>query len=357
MTRTTSGQYWQRLDHLRGIAAFMVFAWHFIHVQGVVPATDPSLLSIFEEGHTGVSLFLVLSGYLFAKIVGDDTIAFRPFIYSRLLRLGPMLLLGLAAAYITHPQRWIEIPLGLVQPGLWRNGCWTVAVELQLYLLLPLLLWTLRRWPAAALAVVALSTAGRVAIYAAGGDLQFYAYYSLLGRIDQFVLGIAAWRLIRGRPLSAPAFAIGFGAFLLALHVFNLRGGFIGTASSPLWIWWPTVEALGYAMLITWYDGGTWSLPRPFAFAGKVSYSMYILHYVFFRPIGAFALKTFHAHSFYPMFLLSIAAYVLLLPVAWAGWRLIETPAMRRRRPYLLSQSAAEAPGAGPQEVGQGRAA
>ncbi|CAN7146904.1 acyltransferase [Phenylobacterium sp. LjRoot219] len=336
MTQTTPKPYWDRLDHLRGVAAFMVFAWHFTHARGVVPAVEPSLLSIFEEGHTGVSLFMVLSGYLFAKIVGERRIDIVRFVQARAMRLGPMLAVGLAFAYAAHPARWSEIPLGLVWP-VWDNGCWSVAVELQFYLLLPALLFAFRRAPAAALGIVVLAAAARWALFEGGADLQFFAYYSLLGRIDQFVLGIFAWKLLQGRPVPLPVFALGFGGFLVALHGFNLAGGHVGTAASPLWIWWPTVEALGFALLIAWYDGGRWSLPRPFAFIGKVSFSMYILHFVVVTHLADLALRLLPEPGFYGMFLASIAAFALMLPVAWLGWRLVETPAMRLRRPYLLA--------------------
>jgi len=335
VTQANAKQYWERLDHLRGLAAFMVFAWHFTHFRGYVPASAPSLLSIFEEGHTGVSLFMVLSGYLFAKIVGARQIDVLRFVQARALRLGPMLLIGLLIAYVARPDRWHEIPLGLVWP-VWDNGCWSVAVELQFYLLLPALLFAFRCAPATALAILAIAAVGRWALFASGADLQFFAYYSLLGRIDQFVLGIFAWRLAQGRAVPLPVFALGFGGFLLALHSFNLAGGMSGTGDSPLWIWWPTVEALGFALLITWYDGGRWSLPRPFAFVGKVSYSMYILHFVFVGWLAEFAVHTLRAQGFYSMLLLALPAFALMLPVAWLGWRFVETPAMRFRRPYLI---------------------
>lgn len=343
MTQTTPRPYWDRLDHLRGLAAFMVFAWHFTHARGVVPAADPSWLSIFEEGHTGVSLFMVLSGYLFAKIVGDRRIDFSRFVQARALRLGPMLLVGLAFAYALHPARWHEIPLGLIWP-VWDNGCWSVAVELQFYVLLPALLFAFRRAPAVALGLVVAAAAARWALFEGGQDLEFFAYYSLLGRIDQFVLGIFAWKLAQGRAVPLPLFALGFGGFLIALHAFNLAGGHVGTAQSPLWIWWPTLEALGFALLIAWYDGGRWSLPKPFAFVGKVSFSMYILHFVVVTRLADVALRLLPEPTFYGMFLASILAFLVMLPVAWLGWRLVETPAMRLRRPYLLKPEPAPAP-------------
>ena len=59
----------------------MVFAWHFTHAGGYpVPleySPNAFPLAIFDEGHTGVALFMTLSGYLFAKLLdgkGQDEI-------------------------------------------------------------------------------------------------------------------------------------------------------------------------------------------------------------------------------------------------------------------------------------------
>ena len=68
--RSSAGLYFDKLDHVRAVAAFLVFSWHFVHLSGVpydyAPLFPPA--SIFEEGYTGVSLFMTLSGYLFAKL-------------------------------------------------------------------------------------------------------------------------------------------------------------------------------------------------------------------------------------------------------------------------------------------------
>src|SRR5882672_9954754 len=94
--RSSSGAHYIALDHVRALAAFMVFAWHFTHAWNgypipfeYAPAVFP--LSLLDEGHTGVALFMTLSGYLFAKLVGDRRVDFPNFLWSRAVRLGPLL--------------------------------------------------------------------------------------------------------------------------------------------------------------------------------------------------------------------------------------------------------------------------
>src|SRR3954462_11750465 len=76
----------------------MVFAWHFTHAVGAYPETfegAPAVfpLALLDEGHTGVALFMVLSGYLFAKLLDGKDVVYSAFFWNRLLRLAPLLLL------------------------------------------------------------------------------------------------------------------------------------------------------------------------------------------------------------------------------------------------------------------------
>lgn len=82
--RSSSGAHFIALDHVRALAAFIVFAWHFTHAANdypvafdYVPALFP--FSILDEGHTGVALFMTLSGYLFAKLLDGKSIDYRAF--------------------------------------------------------------------------------------------------------------------------------------------------------------------------------------------------------------------------------------------------------------------------------------
>src|SRR5271169_6463136 len=95
--RSSSGTHFIALDHVRALAAFMVFAWHFTHGLGgypipfdYVPALFP--FSLLDEGHTGVALFMTLSGYLFAKLLDGKSINYLAFLWNRVLRLFPLLL-------------------------------------------------------------------------------------------------------------------------------------------------------------------------------------------------------------------------------------------------------------------------
>lgn len=81
--KSSNSVYLPRLDHLRFLAAMLVFTWHTIHDAEAVPfAAVPSFfpLSLFEEGHTGVSFFLTLSGFILAALCTDRTVLYGAFI-------------------------------------------------------------------------------------------------------------------------------------------------------------------------------------------------------------------------------------------------------------------------------------
>ena len=72
----------------------MVVTWHFMHAATGFPVPNGTApeLAFLDEGHAGVSLFMTLSGFLFAKLLDGKSIAPLPFLWNRLLRLAPLMM-------------------------------------------------------------------------------------------------------------------------------------------------------------------------------------------------------------------------------------------------------------------------
>jgi len=349
--RPTHGIHIAALDHLRAFAALLVIAWHVahtsVHCAGIcsgsqLPQTWPWLAWI-EQGHTGVSLFLVLSGYVFAHLTEGKELRVLPFWRNRLLRLMPLLAFWMIVNGLGDAWRHGSFSLSafLDDPA----GAWTVFLELRYYLLLPLLLWLGRRlgpyW--AVFAILGL-IGWRYEIWRHHGSVQYAAYWTLVGRLDQFLLGGLFFALQRRFP-SATRWRWAGGLALLTLWACYgafARGGGAWPGNNSPSAWWvilPTLDGLAYGALIVAYA----SLPLrgrlgdAFGALGRWSYSLYLNHFAVIGLLLPFAARWIP----FPEGLLSRLAYagVLLMPpvvvLSALSYRWIECPWLGLRRPYL----------------------
>jgi peptidoglycan/LPS O-acetylase OafA/YrhL len=363
--KSSSGNHFIALDHVRALAALIVFTWHFLHgidgspvPFGYVPALPP--FAILDEGHTGVALFMTLSGYLFARLLDGKRIAFGRFLWNRAVRLLPLLLLvilivGVRKYFAGENMAFYAETIfkGVYLPSL-PNGGWSIAVEFHFYLILPLLLWLLRRSRFLPLLLVAAAVALRIVLHSRHGEVQSDAYLTLVGRIDQFTLGMLAFHfraLIAHRHWLALAV---FAAFSTFYWEFDRAGGFFLQPSypspSPVWIVMPLVEGASYGLLIAWYESSfrftAGPVSRFIARIGDYSYAMYLLHFFFVFAAARFVHERIaDLSNFYVACLWSVVAFLCMLPVCHLSFRFLETPFLRLRKPYILA-----GPPPGPQE-------
>ncbi len=330
----------------------MVFTWHFIHVRGGQFAPPPAFpFSLLTEGHTGVALFMVLSGYLFAKLLDGKNILYGSFIWNRFLRLAPLLFAVIACAGVNIyldggdiPGYLKEVAVGIIKPT-FPNGGWSITAEFHFYVLLPFLLFLKNKWRyslvVALLAVLAL----RLLLYLQMGQIQTLAYWTIIGRIDQFLLGIMAYQFrekISGRHIFAAFSLLLFAGFY---WFFDSGGGFFMSPSypspSPIWIYMPTVEGLAYGLAISWYDNSfvhsTGRISRFVSLIGSYSYSIYSLHFFFVfalaRAIDRYVIDLSNIHL---ALLFSVFGFLLMVPLGYLSFTFIESPFLKFRTPYTV---------------------
>jgi peptidoglycan/LPS O-acetylase OafA/YrhL len=170
---------------------------------------------------------------------------------------------------------------------------WSVSLEWQLDLLFPALLAILNgAGRARILGLLALLLVARALALAEGLNPVDGLYTQVLGRLDQFLLGMLAgdaYALARARPewrrafrwLLPPAML----GLLLGAYAFNRGGGW------PVVAWWkivtPSLEGVLWTALILGYiswtdrhDRAPRLLARSFAAVGATSYSIYLWHFV-----------------------------------------------------------------------------
>src|SRR5262245_49336363 len=307
--RSSTGAYYIGLDHLRALAALLVFEWHFIHAGAVsfeyVPGFPPAAL--IDEGHCGVALFMCLSGYLFAKLLDGKQINYFGFVWNRFVRLAPLLIFViLIAGLALHRDDLLDysesILQGVVFPTL-PNGGWSITAEAHFYVVLPWILLLLRRHVSYVALIVFAAIVLRAGFYFYHGEIQTLGYWTIVGRIDQFVLGIVAFNLrtvFERRHILMLVLFLSFSAFY---WWFDSLGGFYNSPGYPLWIVMPTIEASFFASLIAYYDTSfvlrDSGLSGSIAKIGAYSYSIYLTHLFYVYWMGQVFFSVFQTKNFY----------------------------------------------------------
>ncbi|MCZ7893306.1 acyltransferase [Agrobacterium salinitolerans] len=366
---TSSLSYQPRLDVMRFIAAALVIMFH-VYVWGPsVPSKNSMKIShlIFSHGHAGVSLFIVMSGYLMAQIfIRYPAATYGEFIFNRAVRIVPLALLvvlGAAAMQEMQGEQWRTfLNLIFLQFNVDRanqiSPLWTVATEIQFYLLMPLLAAMIRKNGllqllklVAAIAIFRLM----IVFYVMGWKSDSYnvVYNTLIGRFDQFAIGIALayvpgnLRKTLGNPLNVLA-AVALWLSLMALSQLNDWGA-KGFGAALVQSFYLTAEGAiaGYFMFSFLNMRCRIPFEKAIAVLGASSYSMYLLHEIIVR--------TYMAH--FPNYLIGIRAdsVLILLPlvsvISLVSYFWFEKSFLIFRRRY------SDAPNAAYTEVSNARAA
>jgi peptidoglycan/LPS O-acetylase OafA/YrhL len=293
-----------RLDHLRFLAAGLVVVYHYSYMNLPQWSGSNPLVNLVREGHTGVALFIVMSGFLFGVITYGKEISYSQFVINRIIRIYPAyLFVLLVGAYITRTSFGVQDILMCLLPftnsymPLLQNGklaqLWTISIELQYYLIFPFILRFVRiNGLIYCLALIGLATLMRAIVWEATGTVQDLAYWTIVGRIDQFMIGMMLAYAFKGERLKFgnPLWTLLSSAVLLAvIELFALRGGFfaVGNPGSPYagwWIVWPDIEGACWGFVMMSYLMCRVRLPRTadraMSILGQVSYSIYLVHLI-----------------------------------------------------------------------------
>lgn len=341
----------RRLESIRALAALAVleshaWGWH----TGYGPRTTNTFFHrVLISGDFGVNVFFTLTGFLlfsaFAREITSEEqkVDLRHYFQNRALRILPLyyfvVLIYLPVAgraglweqwltFLGFGENYSRATFLQVDPPMW-----SLAVEVQFYVLLPVLTWvflkTFGRRPrilAAILLTAAILSAILSFVYGRSTtaplflqrsmliNFNFFAAGMLLALVALTVKGDLAERRIIGSSnmwfaLSIPIFAVGIADFrlipLTALATMLLVGG-AGLSLRPGFV---------TSLLDT----------RVLASLGVISYSLYLWHYPIVKEFAG--LEPFQS---FPVLLL--ASLAVCIPIAFATYVLIEAPFLRLRR-------------------------
>ena len=99
-------------------------------------------------------------------------------------------------------------------------------------------------------------------------------------------------------------------------------------------------RGISYALLIAWYDSrsrpSNGLISRLIALVGNYSYSIYLLHFFFVFEISEFInAEIVPLSNPYVALMAASPSFLLILPVSFISFRLIEAPFLRFRKSYL----------------------
>lgn len=332
------------IDGLRAIAAAGVVVWHAEFFVGGRP--------LLPGGFLGVDVFLVVSGFLITSILmegtQDDSFSLTNFWVRRIKRIVPMLLVTvllstLVAYWLMAPDQRADVGQSAVSASLaisniqfsledsyWSEPAklrpllhtWTLGLEIQFYLLFPIILRALRRTGTrrmATLVAVLAATSFGLAVVASQARPEF-AFYNLPTRFWEFGLGalVAILGVRAGGAVAAPVGVIGIG-LIVGAFFFASSGAM---HPGPLTL----LPVVGTGMVIISADSWvravlSWA---PIRLLGLVSYSVYLIH----QPLFAFSRVARDGARLGPQQKAWLTAATLVLAVF--AYLLVERPFRRR---------------------------
>lgn len=374
----TAGARVPALDGLRGLAILMVLVMHCF----VIVPTPPGIaaLDLLKVAcslfFTGVDLFFVLSGFLIGGILLDHQraprllsafFARRGFrilpLYALLLlsfvccrEIAPLVALNRGAYFESPVPVWSyfamvqNIAMGWVGNvgNYWLSPTWSLGIEEQFYLLMPLLArrFGTRGFVYAAVLAFVLCPLLRVAALLFSGN-TVAATFLLPMRADALFAGVlcavivrqesAVQLLRRHRSLLGAALLV-LAAFLAVLTTRSLSAG------APLMISVGyTVAAVFFAGTVLWVvlfpDSLAARLCRfgPLCALGVVSYFVYLAHTPVFFVTHWLARGQPPNHLDWTGAAFTVLALGLTAALAALSWRWLETPLLRLGRRFTYS--------------------
>jgi peptidoglycan/LPS O-acetylase OafA/YrhL len=377
------------IEGLRGVAVAWVVLFHYFIVRAgraddpwnAFVASHHALEIVVRNGYLGVDLFFLITGFLLVLpwerhrrlgLAPPDT---RSFYARRIRRIVPAYYVQLALLFA------VFVPL-LWSPGAWRadpryfaanlaahatflhyttpvtsaslgiNGAlWTLALEAQYYLLLPLVAPAFVRAPwRCALAFVALAALWRLAAShdlapLVASEMRLGSAWSvpeaavrellgtqLPGYLAHFALGILlalAWISARSRePARGARIASGALAFASIVLLAALYGARVPLPAA--WVWLATIalfaSALHFPLVAAPAVGERVLGNAALRMLGRISYSVYLYHLPVIYLWTKWRVLDGHATSL-------PACVAAILAISALSYRFVERPFLRKRAP------------------------
>jgi peptidoglycan/LPS O-acetylase OafA/YrhL len=387
MSQTAQGRFYRpELDALRFFAFFCVFLFHRMDYLPVSAAQHPLLWSVYMAGCFGVPVFFLLSSFLIVELLlrereqtGD--IHVRAFYVRRILRIWPLYFaafygISLLGHFIPNvgpkPGAWLAFTFFVGNWFILRHGwmagsidpLWSIAVEEQFYIFVPMLAKRGGRRGVAIVSVVLLVVAYIAVYYFArnhiGGEVaewcnswfqfQFFAAGALLaialhGRTPR-------WHLI----LRGTVFVFAAACWVLAVYKLRVKSYYLPHEALPSvgasLLGWGLVLAGSVLFLLATLGLPARYVPQPLVYLGRISYGLYIFHSLVFylllereKPALVRGMATLGVSPNYLPLGSTLLVLAVTIAVAALSYRFFEMPFLRLKQRFTYVRSRPDAPG------------
>ncbi len=328
--------YRPEIDGLRAVAVLSVIFYHVgLGCSG---------------GYVGVDIFFVISGFLITSILlaeaqRKQTISLQRFWVRRIKRLLPALTAVTASIWLVGifwllPADFLEMSRSLLWQTclvanvyFWRTTgyfasaaerkpmlhTWSLSVEEQFYLLLPLLVLLLWRRPKILRAVVLLAFAGSFLVSAfAYMRMPSACFYLLPTRAWELLLGscLALFPALEPRRASLREATSWLGCLMLAAPIFCY------TSSTPFPGPSAVAPCVGALLFIAGNAQGMTRCGRllswqPCRYVGLMSYSLYLWHWPVISYVNYARLESLGVAA-------RLTALLLILVLGWVSYEVVE---------------------------------
>jgi peptidoglycan/LPS O-acetylase OafA/YrhL len=330
------------LEHQRGfrrdIQGLRAIAVLFVMVFHANKAWLPS-------GFIGVDVFFTISGFIIASLIinSEKSFSWHDFYWGRIKRIVPAYVVMMSVVGLISSLLFVTTDFAFFKESMWYAlifasnqyfssfgsyfapgahelpllHTWSLAIEMQFYVFLPLLIClTPRKLLGWLIGFLCLA----LFVYAEWKlrlpDNQRHTYYSLLARAPEFLLGVLIAVTGLGRGWSTVYSSLAGFIGLLALgwsSVFIEASSFPGFAS--------IVPCMASGLLIASRKGFVSKLlsASGFVWIGALSYSLYLWHW----PV--LALTRYYLGSYDLTSLWMLAFVVLTFLLSWMSFHWVET--------------------------------
>ncbi len=373
--------YCPELDALRFFAFLCVFMFHRMDYVPTDGVRNVWLFRVGNIGPFGVPVFFLLSAFLITELLRRErertgSVHVKAFYVRRILRIWPLYFaafFGLALldrlmpgvgsrdpfawlAFTFFAGNWYILHHGWIAGAV--DPLWSISVEEQFYIAIPLLA----------------AFAGRKAVAVVSGVLLAVAYVTILlyalhpvagdngewtnsfVQFQFFSAGTVLALILRGRVIEIPialrvvGFGLGLGSWFAALLVCKVQSWEPHPTPTGALCGWFLVLTGAVVLFLSVFGTPARFVPGWLAYLGRISYGLYVVHSLLFflvfekmLPVLRRAFPGIGLSTGLRDFVWTLAVMALSIAVASLSYRFFERPFLHLKRRFTFVAAREEA--------------